>query len=262
MSLLSALAVLADIDTDYTVRWTHTGNEKTGDTPTLWVGEDLAEAKKSCNAVECPLRPKSEGGRGECYVYGGTTAMAVASIKRAADNGKDYSMKAALSKRSVKAKAVRLTGIADLAASPSLVAYAVAAANVAKAAGLAVIGYTHGHALPHAAPLRGVLMASANSLTEADKLASEGWRVAVVLPATPPGEKPARTTLTPEGRTVLTCPVLVRPDADLTCNACRLCDASRAGPIIGFPDHGPAVATPGRLAARLRAASKRALANA
>ena len=49
-----------------------------------------------------------------------------------------------------------------------------------------------------------------------------------------------RITTTPAGRTVLTCPVPVRPDADLTCNA------SRPGPIIGFPDHGPAVATPGR----------------
>lgn len=243
--------------TDYAVRWTATGNGKVGASPTMYVGVDRAESRKSCNAVACPLRPKEDGGDGSCYAQGGTTACAIGSMKRAADNGKDYSMQAALETRSVKAKAVRLTAIGDVACSPSLVAYAVAAASVAKRAGLAVIGYTHGHGLPHAAPLRGLLMASANSLSEADKLASEGWRVAVVLPPTPPGETPARTTLTPEGRTVLTCPVLVRPDADLTCNACRLCDASRPGPIIGFPDHGPAVATPGRIAARLRAASKR-----
>lgn len=246
----------------YTVRWTATGNDKTGKTPTMYVGKNRTEARASCSAVFCPLRPKADGGNGKCYSQGGTTAMAVASMDRAEDNGKDYSMRAAMDGRSVSAKAVRMTAIGDVASTPGLVAYAVAAAGIAKRAGLAVIGYTHGHGLPHAAPLRGLLMASAGSLAEADRLASEGWRVAVVLPATAPGEKPARTTLTPEGRTVLTCPVLVRPDADLTCNACRLCDASRPGPMIGFPDHGPAVATPGRIAARLRAASKRAASKA
>jgi hypothetical protein len=183
-------------------------------------------------------------------------------MARAAEGGKDYSMETALDGRSVKAKAVRLTAIGDVAASSSLVAYAVAAAAVARAAGLAVIGYTHGHGLAHAAPLSGLLMASVDTLQDADTLTAAGWRVAVKLPPTPPGSTPARTTTTPAGRTVVTCPVLVRPDADLTCNACRLCDASRPGPIIGFPDHGPAVATPGRIAARLRAAAKRAAARA
>jgi hypothetical protein len=258
MSVLSALAILSDIDTDYSVRWLNHGSDKVGDAPTMFIGIDRAESQKSCNAVACPLRPKADGGDGSCYAQGGTTACAIGSMKRAADNGKDYSMGAALETRSVRAKAVRLTAIGDVACSPSMVAYAVAAYNVAKSAGLRVLGYTHGHALPHAAPLKSFLMASANSLTEADKLVSEGWRVAVVLPPTPPGEKPARTTLTPEGRTVLTCPVLVRPDVNLDCNHCGLCAGDKQGPIIGFPDHGPAVQTPGRIAARLRAASKRA----
>ena len=243
---------------DYAVRWTPTGNDKTGPTPTLWVGADRAESRRSCAAVACPSRPRADGGDGSCYAQGGTTACAVASMVRADARGKDYSLSAALANRSVKARAVRLTAIGDVAASPSLVAYAVAAAAVVRAAGLSILGYTHGHGLAHAAPLRGLLMASCDTLQDADRLTAAGWRVAVKLPPTPPGERPARTTVTPGGRTVVTCPVLVRPDAELTCNACRLCDASRPGPIIGFPDHGPGVATPGRLAVRAkRAVAKR-----
>jgi hypothetical protein len=74
-------------------------------------------------------------------------------------------------------------------------------------------------------------MASTETLADADRAAREGWRVSVVVPADHP-----RLSRTPEGRAVVVCPE--QASGRVTCNDCRLCDASKAGPVIAFREHG------------------------
>jgi hypothetical protein len=72
---------------------------------------------------------------------------------------------------------------------------------------------------------------SANNLEHADQLAAlEIGPVVTVLPIDAP-----RTTTTPAGRTVVTCPATYRDD--IACNTCQLCQRQRET-IVGFPVHG------------------------
>jgi hypothetical protein len=72
---------------------------------------------------------------------------------------------------------------------------------------------------------------SANNLEHADTLAGLNiGPVVTVLPIDAP-----RTTTTPAGRTVVTCPATYRDD--IACNTCQLCQRQRET-IIGFPAHG------------------------
>jgi hypothetical protein len=72
---------------------------------------------------------------------------------------------------------------------------------------------------------------SANNLEHADQLAGlDIGPVVTVLPIDAP-----RTTTTPNGRTVVTCPATYRDD--IACNTCQLCQRQRST-IIGFPAHG------------------------
>lgn len=72
---------------------------------------------------------------------------------------------------------------------------------------------------------------SANNLEHADTLAALNiGPVVTVLPIDAP-----RTTTTPAGRTVVTCPATYRDD--IACNTCQLCQRQRET-IVGFPVHG------------------------
>jgi hypothetical protein len=72
---------------------------------------------------------------------------------------------------------------------------------------------------------------SANNLEHADQLAGLNiGPVVTVLPIDAP-----RTTTTPAGRTVVTCPATYRDD--IACNTCQLCQRQRET-IVGFPVHG------------------------
>lgn len=72
---------------------------------------------------------------------------------------------------------------------------------------------------------------SANNLEHADQLAALNiGPVVTVLPIDAP-----KTTTTPAGRTVVTCPATYRDD--IACNTCQLCQRQRET-IIGFPAHG------------------------
>jgi hypothetical protein len=72
---------------------------------------------------------------------------------------------------------------------------------------------------------------SANNLEHADQLAAlDIGPVVTVLPIDAP-----KTTTTPNGRTVVTCPATYRDD--IACNTCQLCQRQRTT-IIGFPAHG------------------------
>jgi hypothetical protein len=125
---------------------------------------------------------------------------------------------------------VRVTGLGDIGRSGRALADAVM--SEAARVGLAVVGYTHHWREAAVADAwRGRLMASTENMEDADRAAREGWRVSVVVPKDHP-----RLSRTPEGRAVVVCPE--QATGKVTCNACRLCDASKPGPVIAFREHG------------------------
>ena len=74
---------------------------------------------------------------------------------------------------------------------------------------------------------------SANNLSHADELAA--LAIAPVVTLLP--ESSPKTTRTPQGRKVITCPATYRDD--VTCKTCGICADNRPGrAIIGFPVHG------------------------
>jgi len=77
--------------------------------------------------------------------------------------------------------------------------------------------------------------ASAESLTECDSLLSKGLPVCTLLP-----EYSAKTTHTPNGALVVTCPAAYRDDVScFTCgNGAPLCQRAKRDYVIGFPVHG------------------------
>lgn len=209
----------------FTVLWTaRSRNRKTGDVPTAWVGASMAEARESC--AGCPLLAD-----GRCYSWSGATQLAAGSArKNAARQPHRYTMAAALAQRVASARMVRVTGLGDIGRSGRELADSIV--ETAARAGLAVVGYSHHwreEGVAHA--WRGRLMASTETLADADRAVREGWRASVVVPADHP-----RLSRTPEGRPVVVCPEQVA--GRVTCNDCRLCDASRSGPIVAFREHG------------------------
>jgi len=218
--------------------WTaSTKNRKTHDVPTMAVGSTRSESKASCEG--CPLLES-----GDCYAQYGTPAMGHASMIRAAAKGRDYSLRAALGAAKRSARMARFGSIGDPGALPY--DYLVQAANACRKAGLDVVGYTHHWRVKPR--LAGLLMASCDSLDEVDRALAMGFRAAVVLP----WDHVGRFT-TANGAKGIVCPAMVKEG--LTCNQCRLCDGSKRGPVIGFPNHGPKVQHKLRKRDKLRAAA-------
>ena len=75
---------------------------------------------------------------------------------------------------------------------------------------------------------------SADTLAQADALASLGIAPVVVILDQPEGQR--HDAVTPQGRVVVTCPATYRDDT--TCASCQLCQRQRKT-IVGFPAHGP-----------------------
>jgi hypothetical protein len=218
-------------DTD--ILWAHgSTNVKTGDVPTAWVGLTKAACRETCRG--CPMAPRDVGGDGSCYSHSGSPAIAHASIRKAAAAGKPRTLASALNGAARSARMVRYTAIGDGGRVAPGVADRIV--DAVKAAGLALVGYTHHwREAQVSADWRGRLMASVGDLAEADEALAQGWRPAAVVPV----DHPARST-TPGGATVVVCPAQVAEAAgrSVTCNTCRLCDASRSGPVIAFREHG------------------------
>lgn len=219
--------------TDSAILWAATSsNVKTGNVPTAWVGATREECRESCRG--CPLAPKDIGGNGACYSHSGSPAIAASSIRKAAARGADRSLAAALKGAARSARMARYTAIGDGGRVAPGVADRIT--STVRAAGLQLVGYTHHwrDALV-AADWRGRLMASVDTLADADAALAAGWRAAAVVPA----DQPARGT-TPGGARYVVCPAQTS-DGRVTCNDCRLCDGSKAGPVIAFREHGNGV---------------------
>ena len=228
--------------------WTSgASNKKTGDVPTLHIGETREESKASCKG--CPMLKN-----GDCYSQFGTASMAHSSMIRANNKAKArgerrYTLKQALLKSKRSAKMARLSAIGDPGALP--LEYLRKAIKAIRAMGLDPVGYTHHwRGLPE---LAGVLMASCDALEDCDQALEMGYRAAVVLPWDHQG-----SFTTPQGAKGIVCPAMTAEErgASLTCNECRLCDGSKRGPVIGFPNHGPKTNHKRRAAKRSRVAPK------
>jgi hypothetical protein len=221
-----------------------TKNIKTGNVPTIAIGATRKESLDSCRAVGCALLHKKHGGEGGgdnplCYSQHGTPSFSHAAMVKAHAKGKSYSLRAALASASRAAKMVRLGSIGDPAAlSPIDGAYI---RKAVRDEGLALVGYTHGWAMDIAKRWRGHIMASCDTMEQADAAIADGWRAVVVLEHAPIGSY-ARTFTTPGGNKGVVCPAQLQPEI-VTCNTCRLCDGSKTGPVVGFIDHSPGKAT-------------------
>jgi len=218
---------------DADILWAATSsNVKTGNVPTAWVGATRDACRESCRG--CPLAPKDVGGNGACYSHSGSPAIAHNSIRKAAAAGKDRTLTAAIRGAARSARMLRYTAIGDGGrTAPGVAARIVEAARAAR---LQLVGYTHHwREAAVAAEWRGRLMASVESMTDADAALAAGWRAAVVVPV----DTPSRGT-TPNGARFVVCPAQTS-DGRVTCNDCRLCDASKPGPVIAFREHGNGV---------------------
>lgn len=208
-------------------------NEKTGNVPTLSVGATRAESIASCEG--CPQL--ADGG---CYSQFGTPAMGHDSAVKARTRTGHWEIVRPILERHKNARMLRVSAIGDPArANQARLALAL---DVARAEGLAIVGYTH---FPREAPhLRGVLMASVDSFTAARDPALAGWRKAIVAPHGTTG-----TVRDAYGRIqAVECPAVAAERLGrkrFTCNDCAsgkrgaLCDASKPGPDVYFADHGP-----------------------
>ena len=215
-------------------------NDKTGNIPQGYVGEDREQTEKSCEG--CPLR------KGGCYHWQGAI-RAQSSMQRAHAKNPDsdrYTLKTALSNSRRMARYVRgAVGGDPWVFDREIVEGWLSDIEEQGLAGMLL--YTH-FAADKGAHLKGLAMASVHSLEESDDRIEEGWRAAMVSEFKAPGNK--RSTLknvptwngeeftTPKGRKGIVCPAQYKA---VDCNSCGLCDAQRvngdAAPLIVFLKH-------------------------
>jgi len=219
-------------------------NTKTGDIPQITLTSPLVNAqswpevkeklRSSCKG--CPLLTQENGSK--CYAWAGRSVMGTASMmKSALAKPERYSMKEALRTRKAHVRAVRLSPIGDPSAALPEVFTSVV--KTIRDNGLRVLAYTH-FWKTRGSHLKGQVMASCDSLEDADLAVDLGWRATVVIPSSWPKEQ--AQGVTPGGNRFVVCPAMLskaRGKAKPTqCNDCKLCDATLSGPIVAFPDHG------------------------
>lgn len=212
-------------------------NEKTSDIPTVWIGVNREQARASCDAVQCPLRPWSEEAKAggiKCYAHGKTPTMALASIeKKLARDGRIPSMGEQLKKRAVTARFIRIGALGDPAVLPWGWWYKLE--RLARKHGLGILSYTHGFRTRP--DLAGRTMASCDSLEEAVEARRMGFQAAVATREVSALDK--GITLS-DGSKAIVCPHMSLKAAGkpaITCNACGLCQGKNPSITIIFPEH-------------------------
>ena len=233
-------------------------NAKTGDVPTVWIGDSKAQTARSCFESGCPLLGISKGGKFDpqktekngCYAWNGTVQMGIISIwKTIQKHGKArYLIDNALSLSKLSSKLIRVTAIGDVVSlteeQRNEIVDGVAKHNKefrSEQTKLRFLGYTHGWRKENMFNLWGkLLMASVHSLEEADEAFDQGWRPAAEMTF---DADPGRVVITPKGRKLMVCPHLLseklKPKMVEDCNNCGWCvveDNKRNFGII-FPNH-------------------------
>jgi len=196
--------------------WTpRSTNGKTGDVPTLWVGETKEQTRKSC--IGCAHLDNG------CYAWKGRVSHGLASTQKSYARGVDKSLKTALAKSARGARMARLAAIGD----PSALGRGrlLKVAKQIKRAGLDVVGYT-AHWSKN--DLSDVLLASVTKKT-VRRAYDMGYKVAITLPRDHKGK-----TWEVDGVKGRVCPAQL--SKRVTCNTCRMCKVG-AGPNIGFITH-------------------------
>ena len=206
-----------------------TSNVKTGDVPTAYVGKTRHQALRSCKG--CKLLKNKD-----CYAWYGTPGWALNGIIKAYKrNPNRYSFLNAIANRAPSARMVRMSAIGDPARAnrKSL----LNAWKLAKQLKLAFVGYTHFHKDKTNSKLKSILMASCDTVDDADEAVSRGWRATAIVPYNFNDKR----FVTPAGNHAVICPAQTKDN--ITCNDCLLCDASKNTrfSIVAFKDHGPKV---------------------
>ena len=206
------------------------GNSKTGPIPTAYVGRTVDEALASCQG--CALLYL-----GECYAWSAMRRGFASTRKGYARDPERYTIESALRARHPAARAIRFGALGD--PSRGGVKRIYHAARLARAEGLATIGYTHFWRQWRYRGLSRVLLASCNTLGEAREAVAKGWVASVIVPESTPGR-----IVKDSGNAYVICPAQTRKGT--TCNDCRMCDPQHpvwsAGKVQGvaFLNHSPA----------------------
>lgn len=238
---------MSDVQTYLAAR---TDNDKTGDVPTVWIGINRQQARASCDAVGCKLRPWALDRKKDtpvCYAHGGTPAMGLSSIERSHERGTlNLNDEEMLRKRSKSARFVRIGALGDPGVMPWGWWYRIR--RLAKKYKLKTIAYTHGwRSRPD---LVGMTMASVDSLAEAVEAKAMGFQVAVATREVNALDKQVKL---PDGSTGIVCPAIYTKAAGkpmVQCNQCLKCTGDNPDLTVIFPDHGPGAPS------RRKAASK------
>ena len=226
---------LPESSLQYTV---NSSNTKTGPVITQFIGASRDESRATCTM--CPLFEARE-----CYSQFGTPAMGHASTLAAVKRGKDKSLATALSQNTA-GKALRMAAIGD----PASINQQVYEAHDSQAreAGLGVLSYTHQWHLPHAAWLKPLALASADTMADVNDAVGAGWRAALhvdehdrAFDGRTIEEKPQGTLAS--GVKYTLCPAQRETRKPVQCNECQLCDRQKACKVdlIVFREHGTAM---------------------
>ena len=222
------------------------GNKKTGNIPQGYLGETKEDTEKSCEGCLWRRKDKKTGKGGGCYYWQGQTQGAHESMRQRAQRfPEEYTFEYAVKNARRAARYMR----AAVGGDPSALTRPVVQGwhDSAKAAAFkGMLIYTHFFDTK-GAHLKGLAMASVDTLEDADRAVADGWRAAVTITTekAPGSRKPQLKNVpewsgqkykTPKGEHITLCPAQVgRKD----CNTCGLCDPTEheGVKIIGFLVH-------------------------
>ena len=225
-----------------------TRNKKTGNIPTVIVGQNTKDIKKSCLDSGCPLLSEKMGGAGQykqhglkpCYAHASSVSWATKSILKAIDKGnktiKDYSIREGFRMSSRHARFFRLSSIGDCSSLSRKVIDKLV--KTGKEYNLKPLGYTAGWR--QRPDLKDIVLASNITMEDADTAVSQGWRATCQVPK---GTK--KRFITPGGNEGIVCPEQKQKNATprnkITCNSCGLCSEGNQHKtrfkVIGFINH-------------------------
>jgi hypothetical protein len=180
---------------------TRSANRKTGPMLQVWILPRWRNpAERGADHAVCGTCPHSSLRDGDCYVERGKAPAGVWRCYRRggyAKAGPDV----------VTGRLVRFGAWGD----PAMLPARLVADMASMASGWT--GYTHAWRRQPAVSLRGVLMASVDTLAEQMEAAAAGWRTFRVAPTGDAHREP----------TEISCPASAEAGAKTTCDKCRLC---------------------------------------
>ena len=208
--------------------WTASfSNPKLGPVLLAYLGPTLEHVQDSC--LGCPLL-----GDG-CYAWETSQRAGLQHVLvKAAQDLRYYSLAAAIKRLRKRSKVARISAIGD----PARVPHHELLLDIEplRLRGFAVLALTHHWQERANQKLKDDLLASCNSLPEADQAITKGWKPTVVLPA----DHQKKTFTTPAGAKGIVCPEQTTPGWD--CSNCGMCDTQHPAwnkvDVIGFRQHG------------------------